>query len=217
MGRLKTIVGAISDDVVAALALAAYPPLCPAPNGDAGKILVGTAASYETYAAPRIIFEPMGWKVGMAEFASASASLHTTERRNQNVLRTIKAKDFRFLCRCWGAAPDSHDPCDDYDVTEALADQVMASLQKLLPGAHEVESTGDYPKGGPNIHRLGREVVFGVTVLVPVLDALAPYDLANKTAGQIATVVENLYAPADVVPSGVVKLGPSNGGTPEEP
>lgn len=214
MGALATIIGSISDDVVSALASAGYPPLTPDASGNPGAILVGTAAMYEVTAPPRIIFEPLGFKLGIMGYASASADLDTLERRNQAALRTIRSKDVQFACRCWGAATTGV-TVDDYDVTEALVDQVIASLQKLLPGAHATDETGKYPPGS-NINRTGREVVFGVTIFRPILDALVPYALPNRTPTQIAQVVDLLFAPDAVVHEGTDSLVlPDGSGTTE--
>lgn len=216
MGALKSIIAAISEDVVAALAAGGYPPLTPDASGNAGKILVGTAELYEASSAPRIIFQPVGFKLSTGgEYGSASATLDTLERTNQRALRTIANKDVTFLCRCWGAAGTS-DPVDDYDVTEALVDQVIASLEKLLPGAHSIEGAGNYTPGS-NINRHGREATFSVTIFRPVLDALAPYGLANRTAEQIADVVDPLYAPGDVVAVGTDRLVLPDGSGGSEP
>ncbi len=203
-GALATLIDAISDDVVAALSAAGYPPLTRDASGNAGAILVGTEALYEQSAPPRIIFEPIGSKFGAAEWSSASAERHTLERQNQIALRTIAAEDVQFNVRCWGAAGTGF-PVDDYDVTRALYHQVRASLHKLMPGAYAIEEGGKYTVSS-NVNRDGREFVFGVTFLTPVLDALAPYSLSNRTATQIATVVDALYAPDDVVAVGTEEL-----------
>jgi len=214
-GALGTIIAAISEDVVAALAAANYPPLTPDASGNAGKILVGSAAIYEMTAPPRIIFEPMGSKFGTAEYASASASLSTTERRNQNALRTIAAEDIEFTVRCWGAA-GTGDPVDDYDVTRALYHQVRASLQSLMPGAFSIESSGKFTVSS-NVNRSGREYVFGVTFLTPVMGDLVPYAIANRTAAARATIVEGLYAPSDVAAVGTDRLILPDGSGSSEP
>lgn len=187
MGAMSNVIAAISDDVVSALALGGYPPLTPAPDGTAGRILVGTAALFEASSPPRIIFEPVGSKFGAPSYFSASNSLSTTERRNQATLRTIEDEDVQYLCRCWGASPTG-DVADDYDVTRALYHQVRASMQKLLPGCFSIDGTGKYTAGS-NVNRDGREFTFGVSIFSSVLDALAPYALANQTPAQQAVAV----------------------------
>lgn len=203
-GALATIIAAISEDVVAALASASYPPLTPDASGNAGAILVGSAALYENSSPPRIIFEPKGSKFSAADYASASATLDTQERRNQGVLRTIAAEDVMFDVRCWGAAGTSN-PVDDYDVTRALYHQVRASMQKLMPGAFAIESSGAFTKSS-NINRDGREFVFGVTFFTPVMSDLVPFSLVNEGSTAIDANVESLYAPADVTAVGTESM-----------
>ncbi len=192
MGSLATIISAISNDVVLALAAASYPPLTPDASGNPGAILVGTAAAFEQSSPPRIIFEPVGSTFGAAEYASASTSLDTDERKHQNSMRTIATDNVAFNVRCWGAA-GTRSPVDDYDVTRALYHAVRASIHKLLPGAYAVEATGKYPPS-TNVVRSGREFVFGVVFFTPVLATLVPYDR------------DRLYAPDGVTPLGSVVL-----------
>lgn len=215
MGALASIIEAISDDVVAALADAGYPPLTPGPDGSAGAILVGTAALYEQSSPPRIIFEPVGSKFKAAEYASASSELTTLERRNQKVLRTIAAEDISFDVRCWGAAGTGY-PVDDYDVTRALYHQVRASLQKLMPGAFEIEESGAFTKS-TNVAVDGREFVFGVTFFTPILGALVPYGLPNRTPAEIATVVAGIYAPPGTHAVGTDRMVLPDGSGSSEP
>lgn len=215
MGALASIIDDVSADVVAALAAAGYPPLTPDASGNAGAILVGTAANYETTAPPRIIFEPVGSKFSAPDYASASVTLGTTERRNQSVLRSIENEDIAFRVRCWGAAGTGF-PVDDYDVTRALYHQVRASLQKRFPGAHSVEASGTFTDTS-KVNIDGREFVFDVVFFTPVLDALVPYGLPNRTPAQIATVVEGLHAPANVVAVGTDRLVLPDGSGSSEP
>ena len=214
-GAIGTIIAALSEDVVAKLAAAGYPPLTPDASGVAGKILVGSAALYETTAPPRIIFDPKGSKFGTVDYSSASATRGTLERRNQNALRTIAAEDIEFDVRCWGAA-DTGDPADDYDVTRALYHQVRASLQSLMPGAFMLESSGKFTVSS-NVNRDGREYVFGVTFLTPVMGNLVPYAIANRTAAQRSVIVEDLYAPSGVAAIGTDRMILPDGSGSSEP
>lgn len=203
-GALATIIGAISDDVVSSLADAGYPPLTSDQSGNAGAILVGSAAAFEQTSPPRIIFEPKGSKFVAAEYASNSYDMASTERANQSSMRTIAGEDINFDVRCWGAAGTGN-PVDDYDVTRALYHQVRASLQKLMAGSFEIEESGKYTTG-TNVVRDGREFVFGVTFNTPVLDALMPYALANESSDVHAALVTTLHAPPDVAISGTDNL-----------
>lgn len=209
MGALKSIIGAVSDSVVAALAVAGYPPLTPDASGNAGKILVGTAALFEQVSAPRIIFEPLGSKFSGSEYASSSATLGTTERRRQNAMRTVAAEDVMFGVRVWGAA-GTGDPVDDYDVTRGIYHQIRSSLQACLPGAFAIDDSGKYTVGS-NVVLHGREFVFGVTIFTPILSALMPYELVNYTPAQIATATARLYAPAGVAYDGTNRMISSDG------
>jgi len=215
MGALATIIAAVSEDVVAKLAAASYPPLTPDASGNAGKILVGTAANFENTSPPRIIFEPKGSKFSASDYASASASLSTLERRNQGALRTIAAEDIEFDVRCWGAAGTS-DPVDDYDVTRALYHQVRSSLQALMPGAFAIEESGKFTESS-NVNRDGREFVFGVTFFTPVMSDLVPYALPNRTTAEISAVVEEGYAPAGVAAVGTDRMILPDGSGSSEP
>ncbi len=199
MGALATIIGAISDDVVARLAAAGYPALVD------GRIVVGTAAEYEQTAPPRIIFDPSpGSKFAAAEYSSASSTLSTEERRRQAAFRPIAAENVMFAVHCWGAAGTS-DPVDDYDVTRALVHAVRASLHAKMPGAYAIEESGKY-RVGTNVVRLGRWYTFGLTVFTPVLSTLAPYAVANRSSGQITSASDALYAPSDVVQNGELTM-----------
>ena len=190
MGTIATIIGAISDDVVASLAAAAYPPLTPDASGTPGAILVGTAAQFEQASPPRIIFEPLGSIFGAAEYSSASNNLHTDERKHQNALRTIATDTVEFRVRCWGAGAS---PVDDYDVTRALYMAVRASVHRLLPGAYAVEARGKYTVSS-NITQDGREFVFNLQIFTPILLSLLPYDRNRQ------------YAPDGTTPLGTLVL-----------
>jgi len=200
MGALATIIAAISEDVVAALADASYPPLTPDASGNAGAILVGSASTFEQTSPPRIIFEPIGSKFSAADWSSASSTLSTIERKAQNAMRTIAREDFAFNVRCWGASTTGV-AVDDYDVTRALYHQIRASLQKLMPGCFSIEESGKFTDSSHAV-RSGREYIFGVTFFTPVLDALIPYAVPNRTAAEIAAVVATFRAPSDVAADG---------------
>lgn len=212
MGAIAAIIADISDDVVAALAAAGYPALAVDASGNAGAILVGPAKAFEQAAPPRIVFEPTGSKFSTADYASSSATLTTLERRNQKALRTIAAEDMAFNVRCWGSSDSGG--VDHYDVTRALYHQVIASLQTRFPGGF-IADAGKWTSG-TNVAIAGQEFVFGLTILTPVLDALAPYAVANKSAAARSVDVEALYAPSDVTAVGTEKMDLGDGSTPEE-
>lgn len=196
MGYMATIISEISNDVVAALAAASYPPLVD------GAIVVGTAAEFEQTAPPRIIFDPSpGSKFVSPEYYSADQDF-TAERRVQNALRTIAGEDLMFAVHCWGAA-NTGVVVDDYDVTRALYQTVRAVLQKRLPGEHKVEESGKY-RTGTNVVRLGRWYTFGLTIFTPVMSGLLPYDRTKAYAPDgVAPVGTDLVA----LPTGETEAG----------
>lgn len=214
MGAIKTIIQDISDDVVAALAAASYPPLTPYADGTEGNIRVGTEANNENTSPPRIIFEPMGSTFTPPEYFSASTSLATTERRNQKAFRPIFSDALKFKVRCWGASPIA-DQADDYDVTRALYHQVLASCQKVLKRSFSV-SSGEFTDNG-NVNRKGREFVFELVIYTPILDALAPYALENNTPAELSVEREKLYAPSNVVADGELTMIRPDGSSETEP
>lgn len=181
MGALADIIKAISDDVVAKLAAAGYPPLVD------GKIVVGTAAEFEQLAPPRIIFDPSpGSKFQTREWYSASTVAHTDERAKQGALRTIAGENIGFNVHCWGAA-GTNDPVDDYDATRGLYHAVRAAVHHVMPGAYGIEASGKY-RLGSNAVRLGRWFTFDLVIYTPVLSSLLPYDR------------DRMYAPDNVRP-----------------
>jgi hypothetical protein len=192
MGALASIIGAISDEVVANLAAASYPPLVD------GAIVVGTAAEFELTTPPRIIFDPSpGSKFSAPEYYSASQSRSSEERLRENAMRTIAAENVSFFVHCWGAA-NTGVPVDDYDVTRMLAHAVRAALHNVMPGAYEVEESGKY-RTGSNLVRLGRWYTFGLTIYTPVLSSLLPYDRVRQ------------YAPDGTVASGGIVFDSATG------
>lgn len=175
MGTLATDIKAISDEVVAQLALGGYPALVD------GKIVIGTAAEFETTAPPRIIFDPSpGFKFVPSEYYSASTTLDTQERKVERAQRTIAGRNVAFTVHCWGAA-GTDDPVDDYDVTYELADRVRSACQKVMPGNFAIEAAGKF-RTGTNLVRLGRWLSFDLVIQVPVLSAPRPYDRARQYA-----------------------------------
>ena len=208
MGALATIITTISDDVVAALAAASYPPLVPDASGNPGKILVGTAALFEAAAPPRIIFEPIGSKFSARDGGySNSATLNTLERKHENAMRSIGSEDVQFLVRVWGISPTGN-LVDDYDMTRTLYHAVRASIHRLMPGAYEIDETGKWTQGS-NLNRAGREFTFGVTFFTPILASLLPYDAAVLYAppGSVAVITDSMTIPTTGPTTGPTEQG----------
>jgi hypothetical protein len=179
MGLLADFMTALSADVVSALAAGSYPPLVD------GRILFGPARQFEGSRPPRIIVTPVGSVFGPPDLYSASATLGTTERRQQAVMKAQHSERVTFEVRCWGG-DSAGSLVADYDLTRALYHAVLASLQRLAPN-HGLDKQGAYTTAGP-LTSLGREFVFTTWLDMPVLDTLIPYDNAT------------LYAPATVAP-----------------
>lgn len=179
MGSLADLMTALSADVVTALAAGSYPPLVD------GGILFGPARVYEGSRPPRIIVTPVSSTFGAPDIYSASATLGTTERRKQAVMKVQHSERVTLEVRCWGG-DSAGSLVADYDLTRSLYHAVLASLQRLAPN-HGLDKQGAYTTAGP-LSSLGREFVFTTWLDMPVLDTLVPYDNAT------------LYAPAGVTP-----------------
>ncbi len=195
------VITAVSDHVVESLVTAGYPPLCPLLNGEAGRILIGRRHSFEQAMPPRILFTPMKAKfgarrntLGTAKPSENSSGL-SAESRTALAQRAIFTEDITFDVACWGIASEDVFEEDgaaaDFEFTHALARQVIASFQYLMPGNFRVE--GGVWRDVAHSVRVGREFVFGLTFGSPVLD-------------EITTIVDGVipglpYAPSDVAPN----------------
>ena len=179
MGSLADFMTALNADVVAALAAGSYPALVD------GAILFGPARVYEQSRPPRIIVTPVSSAFGAPDLYSASATLGTTERRKQAVMKVQHSERITFEVRCWGGS-DVGSLVADYDLTRSLYHCVLASLQRLAPN-HGLDKDGAFTSAGP-LSSLGREFVFTTWIDTPVLDTLVPY------------VDSTYYAPATVSP-----------------
>ena len=204
MGPVATIIRTISDEVVARLAAAGYPPLTPDADGVAGRILIGRAAQFEQAAPPRIIFVPMASKFTMRDIYSRTRPRNSSERREENAQRAILQEAITFEVRVWGESTPPN-PTDDFDITRALYHSVLASVQHLAVGAQEVDTDGEWTDGtfaSAQLARAGREFVFGVTLRTPVLTSLLPYDVARQyaPAGVAPAVTDGIQIPTAIVP-----------------
>ena len=220
MGNLAVIVNAINDVLVAELLAGGYPALTPDQSGNPGKILVGTASAFEQSSPPRIILEPLGSDFSTGEYYSSSTEIWTEERRRQIATRALASEHMKFACRCWGAA-DTGNPVDDYDLTRALYHAMRIALHNTMPGSYEIDESGKYTTGS-NVIRNGREFVFGLTIMSPILETLQPYDRATRFApnGVTAviedfmtvpatgsTLVQTAHGPIIIPPSGPTETG----------
>jgi hypothetical protein len=175
MPGIIAIVSAISDHVVAALAAAGYPSLVD------GAILVGSEHKFEQSAPPRIIFTPKGSSFGAKNPAGASVVAsnqpYSTEAFAQMQQRSIGTEIVTFGVSCWGC-DDPPDPDTDFDVTQALYHQVIASTHLLCAGCYQVG--GGVWTDVTNLVKDGTEFTFTLSFHTPILDLLlerAPVDV----------------------------------------
>lgn len=176
MPGIVALVTAISNDVVAKLQAANYPPLVD------NQIKLGRSFVEENSAPPRIIFIPKSSKFGPKNVSAASRQNDPTrpERRAEISQRAIKSEIVRFEVRCWSinfvnGVPTS-DPSLDFDFTQVLYQQVIQSVHLLCPGCYEI-SDGEWVTSkatSSQIDIYGQEFVFGLSINTPVLDAAEP-------------------------------------------
>ncbi len=131
----------------------------------------------------------------MRDIYSRETGNTQTERRQQNSMRAIAQKAASFEVRCWGADPSGL-PVDNDDITEALVDAVVASIQSLAVGSFSIED-GSFTSSTFQSSQImvdGSECVFGVTLLRPVLATLVPYDAVFQHApsGVVADITDAL-------------------------
>jgi hypothetical protein len=127
-GIITTIVNAISDDVVAGLALTGALPLTD------GAILLGSAMVAQTDAPPRVVFEPVSTRFGPADrTAIGAASLPAAL-----LTRTLGTAFVKFRVHVWAIADVTpgvdHSPAADIDALEALLTQVWRSCVRINSG-----------------------------------------------------------------------------------
>lgn len=174
---------ALSDDVIASLAAASYPPLTD------GKILLGRQYQFEQSAPPRIIFIPVRSDFPAKDVynRSPTGGGYTAEQLAQNKNPSVLSDQITFEVRCWGVSLDQ-DPDIDFDFTQVLYQQVLRTCDKLARGTY-VASSGDWTDAqfsSGQLVRDGREFVFKLTFGTPILLFLAPLLSApNNVAPQI--------------------------------
>lgn len=178
MPGIVALVAAISADVVAKLAAAGYPALTD------GEILLGRQEQFAQSAPPRIIFTPARSSFPAKDVYNRSLlslmNPYSTEALAQIAQRAIRSDNLTFEVRCWGSA-DPPDPANDFDITQAYYQQVIASVHSLCPGAFSVENGTwtDSTYTSAQLFRDGREFVFGLTFYTPVLDQLLEFAPSN--------------------------------------
>jgi hypothetical protein len=194
MPAISPLVTAISNEVVAALAAAGYPPLTD------GKILLGRQHQIEQSAPPRIIFTPKGSTFGAKDVYGRSnvVGYPSAEVRSQWAQRSVLTDFVTFEVRCWGCHVPP-DPDLDFDVTQALYQQVIMSTHLLAAGTYTATPGAwqDSTFQSSQLFRDGREFVFGLTFGTPLLDKLLPF-APGAVAAQPTTNMQLPTGPTDV-------------------
>jgi len=167
-----------------------------------GRILLGREHVMEQSSAPRIVFIPMASKFGVRTVYSRAnvAGQPSAEILSQWQQRSI-ATDFKtFEIHCWGINPAPESETADFDSTEVLYDQVIASTHKLTVGSYALGAGKwtDSQVSASQLYRSGREFVFSIEIGTPVLDILLPYAPNGTGPGPMT-----------------VKLQPADGSPPE--
>ena len=195
MPTISGIVNAISTSVVSALAAANYPALTD------GQILIGRQHIFEQSAPPRVVFIPLTSTFGPRGMRSASnvATNPTNEQMAQWKQRSIATETLRFEVHVWGVDYPNADPeGGDFDATQALYQQVIASTHLITVGSYRVFNGvwTDQQSAATQLVKTGHEFVFGLEFETPVLDT--PLG----------------YVPSGTVADSTVILQPADGSTP---
>lgn len=193
MPNLSSLVAAISTHINAGLSASGNFPLVD------GGVLLGKQHDYEHSDAPRIIFTPIKSTFG-AKDVSSRLPIDSTHPPFE---RVIGSEMVMFEVRCWGRGPvdatGGTSPDADYDGTQALYQQVVASVNELALGCYEAGS-GEWTDDTKNVRR-GREFVFQLSINTPVYARLP---LAN-----LGSPVPAANPPSNYVPAGTTN---HNGG-----
>lgn len=199
---MMALLDSLSDHVNAGLEQARYPRLTPLLTGDPGRIVVGDRHEYDQLVPPRILFRPVSSTFDSRSSGRGPVPLATNatrpdaESRAAMAMRAIAAEECVFEASVWSVAPDGfrNPTVADYEFTRALYLQLIASLGATMPGCYKVGNGTWRPV--PHVSRVGREFVFNVSFLVPVLAEIEPLNMPGlpELAGGLP------FAPADVAP-----------------
>lgn len=199
MPGIVALIDAISDNVVSSLAAASYPALTD------GEILIGRQYQFEGSAPPRIVFVPTKSVFPDKDVYNRSptggAGPYTAEQLAQNQNRSIRSENITFEVRCWGASP-TNDPGLDFDYTQALYQQVIRSIDHLALGSYII-GAGDWTDAkftSGQLIRDGREMVFSVTFMTPILERLEALPLAPNNV--VAENTDKLELPTGQIETG---------------
>lgn len=129
---LSGIVSAISDDVVAGLALLGLPALTD------GEILLGSAMVAQAGAPPRVVFEPVSARFGGADRSTIASAYGGADLLAVLQSRPLGTSFVKFRVHVWGIAdptPGSAQiPANDINATFELLQCVLRSCLRLNPG-----------------------------------------------------------------------------------
>jgi hypothetical protein len=172
MPAFRNLIALISADVVTGLVAAGYPSLVD------GGILIGGQHVFEMSSAPRIVFVPTGSKFGPRDPANPARVSGADDAQYQAMVlqRPIASEILSFDVHCWGAATTGN-PDDDYDVTQALYQQILMSMHTLCEGCYSA-GNGRWTSGtaqGTQLAKAGQEFVFTLDIATPVLDTLLAF------------------------------------------
>lgn len=197
---VTSLVSQISAAVVARLAAASYPPLV------AGQILLGEQHLGENDAPPKIVLVPHSSRFSSKDITTATPLLTATpygpEKLIQISSRPVLTDEFTFEVHCWATTSNRTNPAgvpdDDYNFARALYHALIASCDDLARGVYVAEPGRWTPSG---VIALGREFVFGLTFMTPVLSELLLF-VPQGTVGQAIIVPDGSTADSVVVPLG---------------
>ena len=196
---ITTLVGAISQDVVAGLALLGMPSLTD------GAILLGSAMVAQQGAPPRVVFEPTSMRFGDADrsvISNAGRLPVLLERPLATLFLTLRAHVWGIADPTVGAAQI---PSADIDATDALVRQVIRSCLRIAPGIG-IYSAGTFAnsqRGGDALLAVnGWYATFSLEVATPITDyPLAFPSATNVPPGTpIGADIATFIQPADGTP-----------------
>jgi hypothetical protein len=211
MGLITDVVTAISDDVVAGLALTGALPLTD------GAILLGSAMVAQTNAPPRVVFEPVSTRFGPADRAGSGAlpgpSGISSDLAAALLTRTLGTAFVKFRVHCWAIADvtpgANHVPAQDIDALEALLTQVWRSCLRINPGITVLDGGlwANSARGADALLAVsGWYAMFYVEIPLPITDYSLEW--ANTTGPgdpPVGVEVETYIAPGD---GGAPEAGP---------
>ena len=105
--------------------------------------------------------------------------------------RSVATEIVNFEVHCWGQTFPEPNPDTDFDFTQALYQQVIASTHLMAVGACEFTDLTwvDQKPSETQLWKAGHEAVFGIAMKTPVLDALLPL-VPTGTVAAVTTYLE---------------------------